>query len=181
MVEIRRATPADARGLAEVHIRTWRISYAGLLPEATLARLSVSARARRWAQLLHEGTEPTWAAFDGARAIGFSSSGPARDRDAPARLELYSLYVDPDKHGTGVGASLLQRSVENAAAYLWVLKGNARAIRFYEKNGFALDGVEKVQQAADGTPMNELRMSRPVQTPANATDGSARVRGNAAG
>jgi len=36
---------------------------------------------------------------------------------------------------------------------LWVLRGNARAIRFYEAAGFRLDGGAKVEGEVD-----ELRM-----------------------
>ena len=39
---------------------------------------------------------------------------------------------------------------------LWVLKGNGRAIRFYEKCGFRFDGAEKTQTI--GSPVTELRM-----------------------
>lgn len=41
---------------------------------------------------------------------------------------------------------------------LWVLRGNERAIRFYERAGFTLDGEEK--QVLIGTPNVELRMSK---------------------
>lgn len=159
-IEIRRARPEDARGLAEVHIRTWRIAYAHLLPAETLARLSVPARARRWERILRQNRNPTWVAMDGARVLGFASSGPARDPEPPAERELYALYLDPDRHGSGVADGLIREAIGDRAAYLWVLAGNARAIRFYEKHRFALDGVERVEDAADGTPLPELRMAR---------------------
>lgn len=159
-VTVRKATTEDARGLAEVHIRTWRISYAGLLPQATLDRLDVDGRTRSWRRILASRGNPTWAAADGERIVGFSSSGGARDARPPARLELYSLYVDPDRHGSGVAGLLLDAAIGDDPAYLWVLTGNARAIRFYEKQGFELDGSAKDAVAADGTPLHELRMTR---------------------
>ncbi|WOF22429.1 GNAT family N-acetyltransferase [Microbacterium betulae] len=157
---VRRATATDARGLAEVHIRAWRISYAGLIPQATLDRLDVSARTRAWERILASDRDPTWAAVAGHRVLGFASSGAARDAAPPARLELYSIYVDPDRHGAGVAEPLLDAAIGDRPAYLWVLAGNARAIRFYEKQGFDLDGGAKDETAADGTPMHELRMTR---------------------
>ncbi|WP_324012361.1 GNAT family N-acetyltransferase [Microbacterium sp. JZ37] len=159
-IEIRRARPDDARGLAEVHIRTWRIAYAHLLPAETLSRLSVPARARRWERILRQNRNPTWIALEGARVLGFASSGPARDPEPPAERELYALYLDPDRHGSGVADALIREAIGDRPAYLWVLAGNARAIRFYEKHGFTLDGVERVEDAADGTPLPELRMAR---------------------
>ena len=37
---------------------------------------------------------------------------------------------------------------------LWVLEGNARALQFYQGNGFVLDGTRKVE---DGLPQVRLR------------------------
>jgi ribosomal protein S18 acetylase RimI-like enzyme len=42
-----------------------------------------------------------------------------------------------------VGHALLTRAIGDAPAYLWMLKGNDRAQRFYERHGFAFDGTEK--------------------------------------
>lgn len=39
---------------------------------------------------------------------------------------------------------------------LWVLKGNERAIRFYERYGFRFDGTAETIHL--GTPNTELRM-----------------------
>ena len=43
-----------------------------------------------------------------------------------------------------------------ARAAVWVLKGNERAIRFYERYGFRFDGTQA--QLMLGTPAVELRM-----------------------
>jgi GNAT superfamily N-acetyltransferase len=56
--------------------------------------------------------------------------------------ELSKLYVHPDAHGSGVAQSLFEASEKEArirgASSLWltVWGENARALRFYEKNGF---------------------------------------------
>jgi ribosomal protein S18 acetylase RimI-like enzyme len=56
--------------------------------------------------------------------------------------ELSKLYVHPDAHGTGVAQSLLEACEHEArvrgARSLWltVWGENAKALRFYEKNGF---------------------------------------------
>jgi GNAT superfamily N-acetyltransferase len=53
------------------------------------------------------------------------------------------LYVRASTYGTGVGFALLQEAIGDADAYLWVLDGNDRAIRFYERQGFRCDGTTK--------------------------------------
>ena len=50
---IRRSREDDARGIAEVHIKTWRDAYRGQLPSAFLAGLSVDNRERMWTNELH--------------------------------------------------------------------------------------------------------------------------------
>jgi len=45
----------------------------------------------------------------------------------------------------------------DAAAYLWVARGNERAIRFYRRHDFAEDGTESTDQH-DG--ITEIRMVR---------------------
>ena len=55
--------------------------------------------------------------------------------------ELYAIYVHPARWGTGVGQVLLDTAHRELArtcevAVLTCLVGNARARRFYERNGW---------------------------------------------
>ena len=69
--------------------------------------------------------------------------------------------------GTGLGTELLSTAVawlvEQAFAHatLWVLEGNARARRFYEREGWALDGTVKSEPREDFT-MDEVRYAIPL-------------------
>jgi len=73
-------------------------------------------------------------------------------------LHMFSIYLLAAAHGTGGGQSLLDAVVGAEPAQLWVLHGNARAISFYKRNGFAFDGVEYTDPA--DAKMVELRMVR---------------------
>ena len=57
--------------------------------------------------------------------------------------ELDWLMVDPDFHGTGVANSLMDAGIawlgEDRPIWLNVIRHNRRAIRFYERHGFAID------------------------------------------
>ncbi|QWC86772.1 GNAT family N-acetyltransferase [Nocardioidaceae bacterium] len=81
----------------------------------------------------------------GERLIGFVSCGPGRDATQALipDTELQALNVRAEAHGQGVGLALLQAAIGGASAHLWVLEGNHRAIRFYEKHGFVADGATK--------------------------------------
>lgn len=164
-VVVRRAVPDDAGGLSEVHVRTWQIAYAGLIPQDVLDSLDVVARAARWRTTLEStrDTGRTWVAVQGGRVIGFASSGPARGEDAPSPLELWALYLLPSHHGSGVATQLADAAIGDLPAFLWVLDGNDRTIRFYEKIGFRLDGAVKDERVgAAGVMLHERRMSRPL-------------------
>ena len=142
-VSIRQAVPADAEQLAHLHIDVWDDAYTGLMPQGILddRREKVAERVQRWLEILAQD-RPTWVAEDSEGLIGFASSGPARDNDMDGTLELWALYVRAAYWGTGVGYALFEIAVGDRAAYLWVLADNERAIKFYERQGFRLDGTE---------------------------------------
>jgi ribosomal protein S18 acetylase RimI-like enzyme len=142
-VTIRRGLPDDAEALAHLHVDVWDDAYTGLVPQGILdeRREKVAERAERWREILGQ-TEPTWLAEDAEGLVGFSGSGPGRDNDVDIECELYALYVRASYYGTGVGYALFEQAVGDRAAYLWVLADNERAIRFYERQGFRLDGTE---------------------------------------
>ena len=80
--------------------------------------------------------------MDGEKHAGTSSIAPARDEDLPGWGEIISIYVRPEYFGRGCAGPLLDHAIGALAEqgyndiYLWVLSENARARRFYEKNGF---------------------------------------------
>ena len=143
-VSIRQAVPADAEPLARLHLDVWDDAYTGLMPQGILddRREKVDERIERWQEILGTGPSTIWLAEDSEGLVGFAAVGPARDNDLDDTPELYSLYVRAAYWGTGVGYALFEVAVGDRAAYLWVLADNARAIAFYERQGFRLDGTE---------------------------------------
>ena len=49
---IRDAELRDARGIAEVHVRSWQAAYVGIIVDEELAELSVDQREQFWMQIL---------------------------------------------------------------------------------------------------------------------------------
>lgn len=79
------------------------------------------------------------------------SYGPPRADDAPSGTgSLHAINLVPTVWGAGLGRELLgeaQRglvAVGYGSAYLWVVDGNARARRFYERAGWLADGATKI-------------------------------------
>jgi len=161
-VTLRPATPDDAAALTHLHLDVWDDAYTGLMPSSVLEsrRSELDRRVARWREILTDAEETTWLAVDAASSepgelVGFATAGPARDNDVDTDLELWALYVRAAVYGAGVGFALFEQVVGDRAAYLWVLAGNERAIGFYERQGFRLDGTE--DELDDG---RHLRMVR---------------------
>lgn len=168
-VAVRDARPADAPVLARILVESWRAAYRGLLPDAVLAGLSVTAAQDRWTIGL---TDPpprtaTLVVEDAGRVVGFCGVGPPLfDEPDPAVGWLYTLYLQPDRWGRGLGRLLHDAAVERlealgcTAATLWVLDGNERAIGFYRGAGWAADGAIRTDIGPGGVELRELRMRR---------------------
>jgi GNAT superfamily N-acetyltransferase len=158
-IDVRRALPTDARGIAEVHVQGWREAYTHLVPADGLARLSVDQRKLRWNEILVHPDANIWVATDRDVVIGFAGSGPSREPDAPRDLELQSIYVLASHYGTGAGQRLLDAVLGDAPATLWVADNNPRARAFYARNGLLPDGTTKMGPVA-GTEILEARLVR---------------------
>jgi GNAT superfamily N-acetyltransferase len=130
--------------------------------------LSATDRAKRWTANFTQGTSTTLVADDDGMIVGFVSFGPSRDDDAPAHIaELYSIYLLPARWRAGVGtllhdAALQQLAGQFDAATLWVLRGNDRAMSFYQRHEWAPDGQAKAELRPGGMRLDEVRLRRRV-------------------
>lgn len=163
---IRPAGPADALAVAQVHVRSWRVGYRGLLPDTYLDALKPEDRARRYTFGDTDPLKPaTLVALADGVIRGFATTMPSQDRGGAAKGELAGLYVDPEQWGRGIGTLLLTEVLAHLAAQgcssaeLWVLAGNTRAQHFYERHGWQVDGVTRNQEIW-GIAVQESRYTR---------------------
>jgi ribosomal protein S18 acetylase RimI-like enzyme len=153
-VKVRRAVPADARAIAEVHVRSWQSAYRDLMPHDLLDGLSVADREANWSHALTAGSRTIFAAETDGRLAGFCAlSEPTRDQDEPDGVaEIGAIYVEPAQSRRGVGTELMNTALEHLTAggwteaTLWVLRDNQPAIDFYTRLGFVPDGSEELYE-----------------------------------
>ncbi|MFF3541920.1 GNAT family N-acetyltransferase [Streptomyces platensis] len=177
-VQVREMTEADIDAVSAVRVHGWQAAYRGLMPQAYLDTMSVAADAeqrRSWFGRRAPEVSDLVAEREG-EVVGWVCVGPSRDPDIapgagelaaprPSAGELLALYVTPALIGTGIGRALLSAGTARARAhgfhtlYLWVIQGNTRAQRFYERAGFVPDGAEEASDVG-GTEVPELRYRR---------------------
>ena len=155
-VRVREARRGDEVAVAEVHVRSWQEAYRDLMPAEFLIALDPRERAGRYTFEGGAEAPTTLVAVDSAEAIlAFVTFGASRDDDAPGLGEVYALYVDPDRHQGGLGRLLMAeartalRASGFESAILWVLDGNHRAQRFYEREGWIRDGAHREENPYD--------------------------------
>ncbi|HEX8009892.1 MAG TPA: GNAT family N-acetyltransferase [Casimicrobiaceae bacterium] len=136
------ATEADLAAVAELASVIWRKHYPGIITDEQIEymlALGYSLDALR--RFLVEAGAGLLLAHVRDRLAGFAAYYRPDD---PGELKLDKLYVHQGYHGQGIGSRLIAR-VEAAAIeqgrrtlILNVNKHNTKAIRAYEKNGFAI-------------------------------------------
>jgi RimJ/RimL family protein N-acetyltransferase len=129
-------TIADADAMARVHCASFTAAYGRERDPLRTQEI--------WRASLDDSAVWQFAAVDGDEIVGVLSVGPARDGSGVG--ELMVIYVHPDWWGTAAGQLLIERAHEVLAeqfdeAVLTVLADNPRARRFYERNGWSLDGT----------------------------------------
>jgi ribosomal protein S18 acetylase RimI-like enzyme len=167
-IDIRPAVTADAVGIAKVQVDAWRDAYVGLLPDQALIDMNATKASPRWMRIIVQMGDPRQfcVAVYGGKVIGFCHGGAQRRALDPMRrrrpnvAEIYTLYVDPNFQGCGIGSALLLRVSRHlgdagySSLVLSMLSGNRIARRFYEHLGG--ETGEESPSVVMGTPVNEI-------------------------
>ena len=137
IVDLRRATPADAAAVAEVFLDTFHATYAFPLAHT-------DDEVRGWVRDELIPRSETWVAVVDGRVVGMLVV-------APGWVE--QLYVEPAHHGRGIGSRLLDlaKTRSREGLTLWTFQVNDRARRFYERHGFV------AVELTDGSGNEELQ------------------------
>jgi L-amino acid N-acyltransferase YncA len=112
--------------------------------------------------------EPRLVAEDAGEVVGWLAVTPVSRRDAYRGVVEHSVYVAPAARRSGVGRSLLEALVANAAEHgIWtiqtsILEANRASLALHESVGFRLVGRRERIAQLDGewrdTLLLELRL-----------------------
>ncbi len=175
-IGIRMARPTDAADIGHVYVESWRDTYAGILPDIGLLKMSKTEQAASWTRQIKASNlrNPILVAADAMSNIyGFASAGPSRDRSLPFEGEVYTIYVAPGMTGQGIGSALLQSIFRlfskggTNGIVIWALADNPSRF-FYEAMGGQI--VAERQHPMWGKTLREigygwpkLDLARPTQ------------------
>lgn len=147
---VRKANFSDLGDLLHVARTAFLQAFtAGNKPENVNSYLEEAFNFDQFGKELSNPASTFFLAEVGEELIGYAKVNlvPAQtDVHDPESLEISRLYVLEDYLGLGVGKILLHHAIDfakqNQKKYLWlgVWEKNARAIRFYEKNGLRIFG-----------------------------------------
>jgi GNAT superfamily N-acetyltransferase len=137
-ITIRPARAADAATVADVYLASFHATY-----DFPLAHTDEEVRG--WIHGVVDGGG-AWVAIDPLDAIvGMMAIEPG---------VLDQLYVRPDRLGEGIGRRLLDVARDRSpdGLTLYTFQVNARARRFYERNGFVADWLGDGSANEEGQP-----------------------------
>lgn len=163
---IKQAAPEQLAEAAAVKARAWRESYPFSEEVFEQVDRAVAGTAEAWDQDSRQGNY-FWIVVDSAHdseVVGVAHARVSDRPDAPTPLELAMIYLLDVAKGSGIADRLMEVTIGDSPAHLWVLEGNERAISFYRRHGFVEDGARHML----GGPLAdraEIRMVRGVEQP----------------
>ena len=172
-IVVRRAGVEDAAMLALVGAATFLDGFAGVLPgDAMVAHAARHHVAEVYARYLERAAVAAWLAVtaNGGAPVGYAMLTPPELPEETMRegdLELKRIYALSRFHGTGIAQEMMETAVAEARTRgarrvtLGVYAGNARAVRFYERNRFRQIGTR--QFTVGSLVCDDFVMGRAIQ------------------
>ena len=160
---IRDANANDAAAIADLHVRSWRSAYRGIVDDAYMDGALADETAAHWRGVFARDRSDglILVAEQQGVVVGFIAVWP--DADDPNTGYIDNLHVDPDCRGGGIGRRLLAEAARRLPelgfndAALWVFAENGGAVRFYERlNGRA---AARTRKPVGGRSIEGIRMA----------------------
>jgi len=110
---IRLATLSDAKGIAKVHVDSWRSTYTSIIPDDYLYGLSYEGREKLWEDNMSK-SKVYVAESESGKIVGFSTGGKERSgKYNDFTGELYAIYILEEYQGQGIGRKLIKPVIED--------------------------------------------------------------------
>jgi len=175
-VVVRRITPADGSLLRDVRLRALQDA-----PQAFASTYAdeVGRPRSEWDERVASASAGadrfTALALVGEQCVGLAGGFRNDDDGHHADIDLVSMWVEAAYRGSGVAEQLVDAVLDWArdeaqaqVVGLWVTRGNGRAQRFYEREGFVETG--DVQPLPSDPCKDEVRMVFGLRAPSTAAD-----------
>ncbi len=156
---VRVARPQDAAEIARIYIDSWHDTYPGVLSARLLCAMTRKGQTARWQAAIRAQKRETVLVAEDAKAglVAMASMGAARDKSFGYDGEVYTLYVDPNYFGRGVGRTVLNgafavlKARGFSSCVIWAhAKNNARF--FYETMGGRTVAEREARMMGDMVP-----------------------------
>jgi GNAT superfamily N-acetyltransferase len=140
---VRDVRPEDAEGFVRAYEVSWDAMAAPLVGKTLAELASFESRLESFRSGLEQSSDDVRILV--AERAGAIVGSAVCVRDG-ATCELRSLYVVPEAWGTGAARMLTEAALDAmrergaTEAVLWVVEANGRARRFYEREGWTLNG-----------------------------------------
>ena len=157
--DIRPVAPEQWAAIADLHLKSWRSAYRGILTGEYLDGEIELERSRAWQARIGSGIPPDiglFAARQHGQLVGFVCANLNPDRTPQWGPRVENLHCHPDYKGKGTGRALLVRAAQwveeerpGSALHLYVYDLNEAARGFYRRMG-ATEVESIMVSAADG-------------------------------
>ena len=142
MYNFQPASKTDLQAIAQLHTRSWRLNYRGMLSDDYLDNEVENDRIQVWQERLANPSDKQLIllAKREHQLLGFACA--YLDKDEVWGSYLDNLHVAQELQSQGIGKQLMEKVAlwvkeksRNNKLYLWVLAENIKAIKFYKRHG----------------------------------------------
>ncbi len=163
-VQIRRIDEEAWESIGALHALSQHETYTSLLPGRPRVRFRPVDLVEHWRTRPNRAALVLHGGWMDENLVGFVATSPV----AAQRFELNALHVRPDWHGRGLGEWLHRAALAHVRGQgghecrLWVVAGNLRARRFYEKHGWRVSKGHRTVSLAGAAQLPAIEYTRTV-------------------
>lgn len=158
-ISIRDMQPADIPAVSTLAEHVWRTHYPSVISRQQIEyMLPKACSPESIAAYVRDKKQRFWLAYADNVLAGYAAVEP-REKNI---WFIDKLYIDTDRHRAGIGSALLSHIVatlQPKALALRVNRKNVKAINFYFKHGFFIEGLD-VLELGGGYVMDDFLMRK---------------------